>query len=288
VLNGGTTAWGLNGNADFGGAFKVAASSMMSGDRWNSTNDSLEFTAAATLTVTNRAGVADPWAHTFKSVTVTESGTLNLATRGGALTVSMHDTAVRIGATLTKAGTQTLKVLGPIGARLRGSAEVLTATNFTLLAHSSGTLDYTASAFLSPAGGLWASPALVDNMSLTVTVANAKGDLVARGVLSFPAEDGGHAALRNLAAGTAYTLHLDLAGGDANKAAVQAEMRTNPLWATVGDSTEGGYEVAAVFTPTRDGDFYFAWDNSAAGRLRDDLVGLKLTSPPAATMFFIR
>lgn len=193
--------------------------------------------------------------------------------------------------TLTVAGAAacTLKIHGPIGARLRGSADVLSGSSFKLVDWlSTVTLDYTASASLDTAAGLWSGSIPAGNTDLSVTVANSKGDIYVGGSQSFASEDAAHVVLKNLAAGTEYTLHLDLANGAVNKAAVMAEMQKNTLWTTVDDSTESGYEMKAVFTPTSSGDFRFAWDNSAAGRLGDHLLGVRLTIPVGGSVFMFR
>jgi hypothetical protein len=298
ILNGGTATMlkDVGNHGYVGGAFRVAADSTLrlnfdgvhNGGR-GATNGSLAFTAAgALLTITNAGWDGEhTWVNVFTSGSVEESGTLKLV---GALplTVQFDAMAVLAGATLTQTGTRTLKINGSIGARLQGSADLLTNTTFTLLDYVSGTLDYSTSASLDTAGGLWSGSIPADNADLAVTLANNKGDVNVNTSLSFASEDGGYAVLKNLLTGTEYTLHLDLANGTANRDAVKAELQENSLWTTVADSTEGGYEVKVVFTVAVAGDYRFAWDGSAAGRLGDSLVGVKLTVPAVGSVFRIR
>jgi hypothetical protein len=292
-MNGGTVVpMGFqDDNQDLGGVFLVASASKMQSWRGTTTFDELDFASAASMTFTNVQGGGDQWNVVFRSVVVTNSGTIYLA-GGGNTYVKSTNTVVGATNTLTftacAGGTMTLQIDGPIGARLRGSADVLTGTSFTLLDRVSGTLDYTTSASLDTAGGLWSAPALVDDTDLTVTLANNMGDVAFAAPSSFVAEDGGHVVLKNLVPGTEYTLHLNLAGGDANKAAVKAEMLKNPLWTLVDNSTETGYEVRAVFMARGAGDFRFAWDGSAGGRLGDSLTGVKMTVPAQGTIIILR
>lgn len=195
-------------------------------------------------TITNlQAG--DAWQATFRNKTVTNNGAI--VRRDGLTTVRVTNTVVEVTNTLSVSGTAggEMQIDGRIGARLRGSADVLTATNFVLLNRVSGTLNYAASASLDTAGGLWTAPAFVDNVSLTVTVANAKGDLNVNGSLSFASEDGGHVTLKNLVSGTTYVLRLDLANGAANKAAVDHSVR-NPVVTGMTSQEDGNGEPPSV------------------------------------------
>ena len=77
VLNGGTLLKPWQLTVDLGGDIEVAADSVFSGSRYVSYNDSLDFTAASSLTITN-AQSSDGWNAVFRAFTVTNNATLDL------------------------------------------------------------------------------------------------------------------------------------------------------------------------------------------------------------------
>jgi hypothetical protein len=272
----------MNGYPDFGGDVRVMASSTMSGNRYSGANDSIALASVSTLTLSS-IPYSDNWTHTFRTASVRENSTLFLTAAGGPVIITLSDTTVRGGATLTQTGTQTLKRSGPFGVRLGGDMDLLDNSTFILFSRTGGT--FTDSSTLEARSMFTKGGVAGDTITGTLKDTGTPGSGYNAGTISggrgylsgFSCQSLGYAKMEGLTVGEVRWVTIDFAGApDLTALRTKIETaHTNWVYVRQDDATYRlTYAMTAATTSA-----YFGWDNAHSPGLGADVEGLRVAAP---------
>lgn len=220
----------------------------------------------------------------FVDSVVNNSGRIETETTDGDAHARLDGAGIAAGATVAKQGGGSMEVKGTVGARLRGNADLISSTNFTLIDRQAGTVDYQTPTY-DTADSLWQYNNPPDNTDLTATLTGSanKATVQAGGPSRSisPPENAGYVTVNGLKSGREYIWQMVVTS---NVTGVATSISNNASFSEIEVVDET--TVRFRFTSSIGGTGYFAWDNSAVGRLGADVV--KIGHVPMGTVLFVK